>query len=121
MTRQWIQSASLEIDPDTGALLIRFAPPASFVGGTKTVATADAARKIVTASTHCKHVWVGPRLDANGNPLNSAPVFVGDIGSQNMPLMPTDRAGIVIPIDDASKVYVKVGPAGEGVVYRIFV
>ncbi len=120
MTRIWIQSASVEIDSATGAILVLFAPPSSFAGGTKTVATIAAARKLVNASTLCKFVWLGPRLDANGNPQNTAPVFVGDSGNQNMPLMPTDRAGIVIQIDDASKVYLKVSVVGEGVVYRIF-
>jgi len=37
-----------------------------------------------------------------------------------MPLTPSNFEGYFLPIDDASKVYVKVGADGEKVNYRIF-
>jgi hypothetical protein len=52
--------------------------------------------------------------------LNSAPCFIGDSANQNIPVMPSNYEGFVIRVDDASKVYVKVGVGGQGVAYRIF-
>ena len=36
------------------------------------------------------------------------------------PQLPSNFEGVVVRIDDASKVFVKVGVANQGVVYRIF-
>ncbi len=121
MTRRWIQTASLEIDEATGALLVETRPPVQFDGGTKTVNTVGAARKLVADPTPCRAVWVGARFDANGVSQNTKPVFVGDNASQNMPIPPADYVGRMIEIDDASKIYLRVGVSGEGLVFRIFV
>lgn len=126
MTRRWLQSADVEIDPATGALLVRgdssttTAPPSSLVGGTKTVAAAGTPEPLVDTATPCRCVWVGPLCDANGVGTNTKPVFLGDAANQNMPLLPSSVSGVVLSIDDASKVYVKVGGNGEGVAYHIF-
>jgi len=119
MTRQWVQSASIEVDPANGAWLVATAPPTSMVGGTRTAPT-TAARKLVTAVTPCKFVWIGARVDAAGALQNTALVMIGDQGSQNMPILATNIDGFLIQIDDASKVYIKPTVAGEGVAYRIF-
>lgn len=129
MTRRWLGSADVEIDEATGALLVQggastggAAPtaPSSLTGGTKTVAAAGTPEALVTASTPCQCVWVGPPCDADGLATNTKPAFIGDQHNQNMPLLPNSIAGVVIAIDDASKLFVKVGVNGEGVAYRIF-
>ena len=127
MTRRWLGSADVEIDPATGALLVKgdlgggsTSPPTSLVGGTKTVAAAAVAEPLVAESTPCRCVWVAPLCDADGAGTNTKPVFLGDSANQNMPLAPTSISGVVLSIDDASKVFLKVGTDGEGVAYRIF-
>ena len=126
MTRRFLQSADIEIDPTTGALLVRgdastsTAPPISLAGGTKIVAAAATPEPLVATSTPCRCVWVGPPCDADGVGTNTKPVFLGDSNNQNMPLPPNSISGVVLSIDDANKLYVKVGVDGEGVAYRIF-
>ena len=127
MSRRWIQSASVEINDQTGALLVEgtvggegVSPPTSLAGGTKTVAATGTPEKLVAVATPCKFVWLGARVDANGTAINTKPLFVGDSGNQNIPLLADNFEGLVIQIDDASKLYVKVGVNGEGVAYRIF-
>ena len=126
MTRRWLNSADVEIDPETGALLVRgdssttTAPPGSLAGGTKTVAAAATPEPLVATSTPCRCVWIGPLCDADGVGTNTKPVFLGDSNNQNMPLLPNSVSGVVLSIDDASKVHVRVGVDGEGVAYRIF-
>ena len=127
MTRRWLGSADVEIDPASGALLVKgdlgggsVTPPTSLVGGTKTVASAAVAEPLVAVPTPCRCVWVAPVCDADGAGTNTKPVFLGDAASQNMPLAPTSISGVVLSIDDANKVFVKAGADGEGVAYRIF-
>ncbi len=126
MTRRWLQSADVDIDPDSGALLVRgdssttTAPPSSLAGGTKTVAAAATPEPLVAVSTPCRCIWIGPLCDVDGVGTNTKPVFLGDSVNQNMPLLPNSVSGVVLAIDDATKVYVKVGADGEGVAYRVF-
>ena len=126
MTRRFLQSADVEIDPTTGAILVRgdsstsTAPPSSLAGGTKTVAAAATPEPLVAVSTPCRCVWIGSLCDADGVGTNTKPVFLGNNANQNMPLLPSSVSGVVLSIDDASKLYVKVGVDGEGVAYRIF-
>ena len=124
MTRHWLQSADIEIDPITGAILVeddsRAATPTSLVGGTKTVAADATPAALVAVSTPCRCVWIGPLCNADGVGTNTKAVFLGDAASQNMPLLPNSVSGVVLSIDDASKVFVKVGVNGDGVAYRIF-
>ena len=181
MTRRWLQSADIEIDDDSGALLVkvgdaelkvdmadidvsaivagiggapggktlkdlvaavasvahipadpakesgrlseiagRLAIATALAGGIKTVAAAATPEALVATSTPCRCVWVGPLCNADGVGTNTKPVFLGDSGNQNMPLLPNSISGVVLSIDDAGKVYVKVGVNGEGVAYRLF-
>lgn len=126
MTRRWLSSADVEIDPTTGAILVRgdsgttTAPPSSLAGGTKTVASANTPEAIMATPTPCRCVWIGPLCNADGVGTNTKPVFMGDSTNQNMPMLPNSVSGVVLSIDDASKVYVKVGANGEGVAFRIF-
>jgi len=119
MAKRWIQSADVEVTAG-GALLTDMAGCTTLVGGTKTVPSAATPQPLVATSTPCRFVWVGARVDAYGNPLNSYPCFVGDSAGQNIPVMPSNYEGLVVRVDDASKVYVKVGANGQGVAYRIF-
>ncbi len=126
MTRRWLNSVDVEIDEATGAILVRgdssttTAPPGSLTGGMKTIASAGTPEPLVATPTPCRCVWIGPPCDADGLGTNSKPVLLGDQQNQNMPLLPNSVSGVVLSIDDASKVYVKVGIDGEGVAYRIF-
>jgi len=136
MTRRWLQSADVEIDDASGALLVkigdsgsdssltelasRLAPATSMAGGTKIVASAGIAEALVDGPTPCRSVWIGPLCIPEGMGINSMPVFLGDSNNQNMPLLPSSISGMVIDIDDASKIFVSVGFDGEGVAYRIF-
>jgi len=119
MARKWIYSADVQVS-NAGALLTDLAGCGAFAGGTKTVASAATPEPLVADSTPCRFVWIGARVDSDGNPLNTKPVFLGDSDSQNIPVMPTNYEGVIIRIDDASKIYVRVGVDGEGVFYRIF-
>lgn len=119
MSRRWINSLDVEYDPLKGSILTDQASPASFVGGTRT-ANPGAPQKLVATATPCRFVWIGARTDDYGNPQNSQPVFIGDSSAQNLPIMQSNFEGIVIRIDDASKVYVRAVGWGEGVAYRIF-
>jgi hypothetical protein len=97
------------------------ATPTSLAGGVKAVAAAATPESLVAASTPCRCVWIGPLCNADGVGTNTKPVLLGDVTSQNMPLLPNSVSGVVLSIDDASKVFVKVGVNGEGVAYRVFV
>jgi hypothetical protein len=103
-------------------MLTESAGAASFAGGTKTVSAAATPEKLVADSTPCRGVWIGAPINADtGVGTNTKPVFIGDAAGQNVPLLSGDYRGVTIAIDDASKVFIKVGVNGEGVVYRIFV
>lgn len=127
MTRRWLQSADVDIDEATGAILVRgdssttTAPPSSMAGGTKNVAATGTPEPLVGVATPCRCVWIGPLCNADGVGTNTKPVFLGDSESQNMPLLPNSVSGVVLSIDDASKVFVRVGVNSEGAAYRVFV
>lgn len=118
MPRRQISAADVQVD-ETGLLLFGAAACSSFVGGTKTVASQATPEPLVAEPAPCRGVWVGARCDADGAPLNEKPCFIGDAAGQNFPIMPANFEGATISIDDAARLYVKVGVAGEGVVYRI--
>jgi hypothetical protein len=126
MTRRWLGSADVEVNQATGAILVEgisgggTSLPTSMVGGSKTVTPAATPQALVATSTPCRCVWIGPLCNADGVGTNSKPVFLGNSANQNMPLLPNSISGVVISIDDASKIFVKVGVNGEGVAYRIF-
>ena len=119
MVRRFIQSADIEIDELTGALLVAGESASAITSGQKT-GTAGVAVALVAASTPCRFVWVGARVDSNGNALNTKPVFVGGSGGQYIPVMPNGVEGMVIQIDDAVKLYIKPGVTGQGVSYAVF-
>lgn len=126
MTRRWLGSADVEVNEQTGAILVEgassseSAPPTSMVGGTKSVTPAATAQALVAVSTPCRCVWIGPLCNTDGVGTNTKPVFLGNSVNQNMPLLPSSISGVVIAIDNANKIFVKVGVNGEGVAYRIF-
>jgi hypothetical protein len=126
MTRRWLNSADVEINEETGAILVESdssggtAPPTSMIGGTKTVALAGTPQALVATSTPCRSVWIGPLCNTDGVGTNTKPVFLGNSVNQNIPLLPSSISGVVLSIDDANKIFVKVGVNGEGVAYRIF-
>jgi len=100
--------------------LVDVASPTSLAGGTRIVPASATPQPLVATPTPCRFVWIGARVDDDGNPLNEYPCFIGDSSNQNIPVMPSNYEGVVIRIDDASKVYVRVVSAGNGVAYRIF-
>lgn len=120
MTRRWIHSLDVEYDPVRGTILTDQPSPSAFAGGTKTVSSSAAPEPLVAASTPCRFVWIAARVDSDGLPQNQSPCFVGDAANQNIPIMMSNYEGLVIRIDDASKIHVRVSVNGEGVVYRIF-
>jgi len=95
-------------------------PTATFSGETKTIAAAAVPEPLVNQRTPCKFVWVGAPCSSAGDATNTKPVFVGDANNQNIPIMPSNFEGMFIEIDDASKVYVRVGVDGESISYRVF-
>ena len=119
MARRWLNSVDVEVSP-SGAPQFDIAGCTSFAGGTKTVPSAGTPQPLVATPTPCRFVWVGARVDNYGNPQNTRPCFVGDSANQNIPILPSNYEGVVIRIDDASKLYVKVGINNQGVVYRVF-
>ena len=121
MVRRWIQSADVEINPETGALLVAadVQPASAITTGTKTVASAATPEPLVAVSTPCRAVWLGARVSSTGVAQNTKPVFIGGASGQHIPVMPNNPEGLVIAIDDASKLRVKVGTNGEGVNYAI--
>jgi len=102
-----------------GLITSAMAPATTFAGGTKTVALTTTPEALVADSTPCKRVWIGPRVNADGVPQNTKPVFIGDTASQNVPITVANLEGMVFSIDNAAKLFVKVGVDGEGVEYRI--
>ena len=120
MAKRWLHSADVKINDSNGALLTELPLSSTFAGGTKTVASTGTPEKLVSVSTPCQFVWLGARVNSTGQALNYRPVFIGDAAGQNIPIMPSNFEGMVIRIDNANKIYVKVGTNGEGVVYRIF-
>jgi len=89
--------------------------PYSLAGGTKTVATAGTAEKLVSSATPCKAVYI-EALSTNTNN-----VYWGDSDVDNTypALGPYDWR--VIAIQDASLLYLDVDTDGEGVRYVIVV
>lgn len=118
MAKRWLNSADVEIS-EAGAILTQSDAPSTLAGGTKIVAAAATPEVLVAVSTPCRSVWIGARVDANGAAQNTKPAFIGNSAGQNIPVMPSNFEGFVVRIDDASKLYVKVGVNGEGVAYRI--
>ena len=119
MAKRWINSMDVEVGAN-GAPLFDVAGCSSFVGGTKTVSSTTTPQALVAASMPCRFVWIGARVNTDGNPVNTKPCFIGDSVNQNIPVLPSNFEGLVIRIDDASKLYVKVGVNNQGVVYRVF-
>ena len=119
MAKKWINTASLEIS-ENGVLSVAMSTNSSLPGGTKTVADAATPEKLVSDVSPCRLVWIGAPVDANGLPQNTLPVFIGDCADQNIPIISANYEGMVIGIDDASKLYIKTSADGEGVVFRIF-
>ncbi len=91
----------------------------TLAGGTKTVTSAATPEQLLATSTPCQAVWIGAPVDSSGIVVNTKPAFIGDSSSQGIPVMPSNFEGVCVPIDDASKLYIKVGVNGEGVAYRI--
>lgn len=128
MTRRWLGSADVEIDPTTGALLVMgvlgggvtMTPPSSLAGGTKTIASAGTVEPLVSSSTPCRFVWVGARVAEDGTPQNAGVCFLGDSAEQHIPIMTANYEGAVIRIDDASKLHLRTTNDGDGVVYHLF-
>lgn len=116
---QWIKTATIAVDPDDGAQLVDITAPSIFTGGSKTLAQAGVAEPLVSEPTPCRFVWVAAPINDDGNATNTKPVFLGDFDNQNMPLLKGNYRGVVVRIDDASKIYLRAIAAGEGVVYRI--
>lgn len=121
MAKRWLQATDVMVDDETGALLVAADVQAAseITSGQKT-GTAGVAVALVAASTPCKFVWVGARVDSNGNVQNTKPVFVGGQDGQVIPVMPNGVEGLVIQIDDAAKLYIKPGVTGQGVSYAVF-
>ena len=117
MTRRAMISA--DVATTASGLAVTGPPIESLAGGTKTVTSAATPEKLLASSRPCRAVWFGAPMDANGDATNTKPVFIGDADSQNIPIVTSNFEGIVISIDDAGKLYVKVGADGEGVVYRV--
>jgi hypothetical protein len=97
-----------------------------FSGGTKAGATTVATQLIATA-TPCRRLWIGPRRNLTtgtvgstlkGAVFNTDVVFIGDSAGQNLPIQTTSD-GVVIAIDDASKIWIRAVVSAEGVDYRI--
>jgi hypothetical protein len=158
MSRRWLQSTDVEINDDTGAILVQPTnlpqnpssgailvdvsglqfvsgsnalliqgevintpkPPTAMYGGTKT-GSSEGAQPLVDNPTPCQFVWVGARINNDGSPQNSAVCFIGSSSGTNIPILPNDFHGIMIPIDDANKIYIYSPSGGDGVVYQIFV
>ena len=118
MAKRWLHSMDVEVG-DNGAPLFGVAGCNSFAGSTKTVSAAATPEAIVAESTPCLAVWVGAPCDSDGAPTNTKPVFIGDVDGQNLPLFVDNAEGFIIGIDDASKIFAKVGVNGEKVEYRI--
>lgn len=114
-----IAGQRLSADDASGALLVQDSSVSGFAGGQKTLAAATRAEPLVAISTPCRNVWIGPITNADGVVTNTKAVFIGDAGSQNIPVLVSNVQGVNIPIDDAAKIYVKAGVNGEGVNYRI--
>jgi hypothetical protein len=93
--------------------------PSTFVGDEKVVTQAATAEALVASSTPCKGVWIGAPADADGVTSNTKIAFIGDSAGQNIPLELDNILGFTIAIDDAAKIFVKVGVDGEKVQYRV--
>ena len=117
--KQWIKTATIAVDPDDGAQLVDITAPSIFTGGSKVLAQAGVAEPLVSEPTPCRFVWLAAPVNDNGHATNTKPVFLGDSGDQNMPLLKNNYRGVVVRIDDASKIHVRSVVASEGVVYRI--
>ena len=90
--------------PSNLGVIQQLATPSSMVAGTATLAAADTAQRLV-AATPCKCVWLGPFLTNDGAVSNVNTIFVGDASNQVICLIPTDAQGVLIVIDDVSKIY----------------
>lgn len=82
------------------------------LSGSKTAA-ADTATQLVTDVEYIEFVFIQPKA------TNTVAVFIGGVDGQTARLMPTDQ-GIMWPINDLSKVYIKTSVENEGVDYTAF-
>jgi len=121
MAKRWLHATDVMVDDETGALLVAadLRPASEITTGEKIVASAATPEPLVAASTPCRAVWLGARVSTTGAAQNTKPVFIGGAGGQHIPVMPNNPEGLVIAIDDASKLQVKVGTGGEGVAYAV--
>ena len=71
MAKRWINSLDVEVGPN-GAPLFDMAGCLSFVGGTKTVSSTATPQALVAVSTPCRFVWIGARVNSDGNPKHQA-------------------------------------------------
>jgi hypothetical protein len=137
----WVQPSNLPQNPSSGAILVDVSglqfvqgnnalliqgevvnipkPPTALSGGVKTTSNNNT-EPLVDNSMPCQFVWIGARVDDLGVAQNSALCFVGNTSSPTIPILPNDFKGIMIPIDDASKISVRTVSMGEGVAFQIF-
>jgi hypothetical protein len=141
MSRRWLQSADVEIDDNSGAILVGVSglqfvqgnnallvqgevvstpkPPTSLSGGVKTTSSNNL-EPLVDNSSPCQFVWIGARVNNDGSPQNNGLCWVGGSSNQSIPILPNDFHGIMIPVDDASKISVYTLNMYEGVAFQIF-
>jgi len=115
----WLGLAQAKIHSIRQSILVELCPPSTFAGGTIRIEGENKPEPLVREPTPCRSVWIGPPVDERGRSTNRLPVYIGDARDQNMALQTNNYLGFVIPIDDASKIYIRSPAAGEQVVYRI--
>jgi len=90
-------------------------PPSRIIVGTK----AGVANGIsLYGSVPSKYVWLGAP-ETNGVATNLAPVYVGGIDGQVIPIMPDNFEGICLHESDPSRIYIK-SATGESIRFAIF-
>jgi hypothetical protein len=121
MAKKFIKTIDLEVS-DSGVLSVSLGNRL-VVQGERVVGAATV--QLVTASTPCSQIWFGaPTAVNNKGGTNTSTVLIGQNKNTNASggvyLAAANAAGLYYPCDDASKVYLTGGTAGDVVEYQIF-
>lgn len=102
---------------------VAYSPTAISDQGEKSVGAATV--QLAATATPCTSVWLGaPTAQHTVGELNTSPILVGKESGGNesggIPIEADNHKGVLILIDDASKLYLTGFTAGDVVEYQIF-
>ena len=109
------------VNAASGALLVEEAVAGTFVSAFEATANAGAGVLLGNASVPGRKVLIQPRYADDGSPANVSVVFLRPdaANAKNGIAIPPTGPAVVLPFDDAHKLYLKTLTDGDGVIVSV--